>query len=95
MHNPGYIMVDCKEMDLTKGQIPQTISGLYKRVQAAMETGKPIFATNTIWGTGKPVSPIQTFAIQLLEDTVVCTASTLQIWINEEDTVSIANMVGE
>lgn len=87
----GYIMVDCAGLDLTKGSTPQTIDGLYDRVQEAMESGKEIVATNCKWGS-LPVTPIPVFAIQLLEDTVYCTSSTLQIIVTDQDSVTIANM---
>lgn len=93
MHG-GYIMIDCKGLDLTKGETEQTISGLYARVREAMKTGKPIFADNCIWGTGKPMSPIQMFANQLYTDEICCTASTLQIRVKNTDKVTIVNMVG-
>ena len=93
MHG-GYIMIDCAGLDLTKGETEQTISGMYARVREAMKTGKPIFAENCIWGAGKPISPIQTFAIQLYDDEIYCTASTLQIRVKNTDKVTIGNMVG-
>lgn len=87
----GYIMVDCAGLDLTLGSTPQTINGLYDRVQEAMESGKEIVAINCKWGT-LPVTPISLFAIQILEDTVYCTSSTLQIVVTDEDSVTINNM---
>lgn len=92
MYPNGYIMVDCTGLDLTKGETPQTIAGLYDKVQNAIKSGKPIYAANCNWDNA-PVTPIQTFAINIAEDTVVCTASTLQVWVTEEDVVTIANMV--
>ena len=95
MYNGGYIMVDCGGLDLTKGETPQTISGLYSKVKKAMLSGKPMYATNCIWGTGKPISPIQTFAIQLYSDEIYCTASTLQVRVKDTNVVTIVNMVAE
>lgn len=88
----GYILIDCGGTDLTKGETPQTINGLYARCQEALASGKSVLADNCKWGT-KPVTPIQTFLIQLYEDTIVATASTLQLWITNEDVVTIQNMV--
>lgn len=93
MFNGGYVMIDCKGMDLTKGSTEQAIAGIYADVQTAMETGKPIVAYNCIWGTGKPVTPINVFAIQF-DGQVIVTASTLQVIVGSNDHVTINNMVG-
>lgn len=90
--NGGYVMIDCAGLDLLKGETPQTITGLYKKVQAAIQTGKPIYALGMIWGSGKPVTPVQVFCIQLYEDEVYCTASTLQVRVKNTDVVTIGNM---
>lgn len=90
MYN-GIQIIDCNGMDLTKGQTPQTITGLYKKVQDALSKDVDVVAVNCKWGT-KKVSPIHTFAIQLYDDTIVCTASTLQMWITSSDVVTIENM---
>lgn len=89
--NGGYVMIDCTGIDLLKGETPQTVTGLYAKVQVAMQTGKPIYAGNMIWGSGKPVTPVQVFAIQF-DDMVICTASTLQVRVNSSDVVTIVNM---
>ena len=91
--NGGYTMIDCKGIDLLSDSA-QTKAGLYKSLQVAMMIEKPIFAYGMYWGTGKPITPIPVFAIQLLDDTIVCTSSTLQVWVNNEDSVEIHNMIG-
>lgn len=89
--NGGYIMIDCTGLDLTLGETPQTLTGLYARVQTAMQTGKALLACNADWD-GAPVTPIPVFAIQF-PDLIICTESTLQIRIASNDTVTITNMV--
>lgn len=91
MYN-GIQTIDCNGLDLLKGDTPQTITGLYKKVQDAMTKNVEIIATNCIWGTGKPITPISVFAIQIASDTIICTASTLQIVISAQDVVVIENM---
>lgn len=93
MYTGAYIGIDCKGLDLTKGSTEQTIAGIYEDVQTAMATGKPIVAYNCIWGTGKPVTPINVFAIQF-DGEVIVTASTLQVIVGSNDHVTINNMVG-
>lgn len=90
--NGGYVMIDCTGLDLTKGSTEQTINGLYNKVQTAMKSNKPIYAYNAIWGTGKPITPIQVFVIQF-DGYVICTSSTLQIILTSSDVVTINNLV--
>ena len=89
--NGGYIMIDCTGLDLTKGMTPQIIIGLYATCQTAMKTGKLICAYNCTWGV-IPVTPIPVFLIQINETEVIATASTLQIIVGSNDTVTINNM---
>ena len=88
--NGGYIMIDCKGLDLTIGETPQTITGLFSDVTTAVGTGKSIVAHNCKWGTLN-VTPISCFAIKI-GGSWYCTASTLQIVVAEDDTVTINNM---
>lgn len=90
----GYILIDATGLDLTKGQTPQTINGLYNKVYRAMPWNKPMYCCNAVWGTGKPITPIQIFAIDF-EDYIICTASTLQVIVAPDDTVTINNMAGD
>ena len=88
----GYVLVNCSGLDLLKDDT-QTIAGLYDKVAAAMSTGKAIIAENIIWGTGKPISPIACFAIDMGSPYgIYITASTLQIRVNSDDEVTIVNM---
>lgn len=89
--NGGYIMVDCKGLDLQKGSTPQTITGLYEVVKASMSVGKPIYACNCTWGDVGAVTPVQTFCIDFT-DVIIATASTLQIVITPQSVVTIVNM---
>jgi len=92
--NGGYIMIDCTGLDLIKGSTPQTVNGLYNAVKRAMPINKPMYAINCIWGSGKLVTPIQCMAIDF-DDYIICTASTLQIVVAPDDTVTINNLVGD
>lgn len=87
----GYVLVNCGGLDLLS-ESTQTISGLYNKVKEAMATGKMIIAENMIWGTGKPISPVSVFAIDMGDYGIYCTASTLQIRINSSNQVTIVNM---
>lgn len=86
----GYISIDCKGLDLLAAE-SQTITGLYADVQEAIKTSKPIFAVNMVWGDVSPISPVQVFTVQF-DGYVICTASTLQVIITNEDGVTINNL---
>lgn len=86
----GYIIIDCKGLDLL-AESAQTISGLYQTIQDAIASGKPLYATNLVWGTVSPVSPVQVFTVQF-DGYVVCTASTLQVIVTSADSVTINNL---
>lgn len=90
--NGGYIIVDCTGMNLL-AESAQTITGLYKTVQNALLTGKPIYAYNCMWGDA-PISPVPVFAIPFTgSGEIICTSSTLQIIVKDDDTVTINNLV--
>ena len=88
--NGGYIMVDCKGMNLL-AESSQTISGLHARFAEAMESGKPILACNCVYGTGVKLSPIPVFMIKE-SDTYTATASIFQIAVSANDSVTITNL---
>lgn len=90
----GYINIDCSGLDLTKGTTEQTISGLYQTVKSAFKANKPIFAYNAIWGTNGIVSPIQVFVVDF-GTKFVCTSSTLQINVTNQDKVTISNLISK
>ena len=86
----GYISIDCKGLDLL-AESAQTINGLYNEIQEAIETGKPMFATNLVWGDVSEISPVQVFSVQW-NGYVILTASTLQVIVTTEDSVTINNL---
>ena len=90
----GYINIDCSGLDLIKGSEEQTISGLYERVKSAYKANKPIFAYNAIWDDKGLVTPIQVFVIDF-GTYFICTSSTLQIIVTNQDKVTINNMVAD
>lgn len=90
----GYINIDCSGLDLIKGSEEQTISGLYERVKSAYKANKPILAYNAIWDDKGLVTPIQVFVIDF-GTYFICTSSTLQIIITNQDKVTINNMVAD
>lgn len=90
----GYINIDCSGLDLTKGATEQTITGLYKTVKSAFKANKPIFAYNANWGTNSIVTPIQVFIVDF-GTKFVCTTSTLQINVTNQDKVTITNLISQ
>ena len=89
--NSGYFMIDCSGLDLIKGSTPQTIPGIYSKCRVALQIGKPVYAVNCVWDD-LTVTPISTFLIQIAENTIIATSSTLQIVVASNDVVTINNM---
>ena len=89
--NGGYILVNCKGLNLL-AQSSQTINGLYKECVAAMNSGKPVIAANCVYGAGVPMSPVPVMCI-IEGDYVVFTSSILQVWVKNDDTVTIESLI--
>lgn len=92
--NGGYQIIDCDGLNLLGGSTPQTKTGLYKKLQQALKDNKPIYAWNCIYGEGHPMTPVQIMAQQESSDTIVATASILQIWVTNQDSVTIVSLLG-
>lgn len=90
----GYVMIDCKGLNLLGGSTPQVKTGLYKKIKKAIQDDMPIFAHNCVYGEGHPMSPIQVFAQQESSTQIVATSSILQIWVTNEDSVTIVSLLG-
>lgn len=89
----GYIMVDCKGLNLLAVS-KQTIAGIYEETEKARKSGKQVLAHNCVWGPGVEITPIPVFAVPF-DGYTVWTSSTLQIIVDEDDGVTINNMVGD
>ena len=87
----GYISIDCKKLNLL-AQESQTINGLYADCMDAIETGKPIYATNCEYGEGVPMTPISVMAI-IEGGTIIFTSSILQIRVTSADAVTIVSLL--
>lgn len=92
--NGGYFEVDCGGLDLTSAET-QTISGLFNRMKTAIASGKPLIATNCVWGSNSdaPLTPIHFFAQQWSSTLVVGTASILNISCTDHDVVTVTSLV--
>ena len=89
--NGGYIIVDCTGLELT-AQSKLTISGIYKQVDAAYKTGKPVLAVNCTF-EDDIMSPVYVMVNPRSNGNYIATASTLQITIDEDDGVTIVSFV--
>lgn len=89
-------MIDCGGLNLLS-ESAQTRTGLYATLKDAIKMGKPVFAYNCVWGTGNPITaiPVSVNAETTTANAdIICTASTLQIWVSNADSVTIVNMIG-
>lgn len=87
----GAVLIDTKGLELTT-QTSVTINGLYENIEKAVKAEKPIFAYNVEF-EGYKVSPIAVFANKRPSGNFICTASTLQIEVTDDDEVTIHNMI--
>lgn len=94
MANGGYIMVDCTGLDLNT-DTKQTITGIFDQIDTAFKSGKPVYAINAtfnISGTGNTTSPVNVMVNSDENGGYVATASTLQLWVDSDDGVTVVNM---
>lgn len=87
--NGGYFLVDCSGIELTT-ETKQTITGIRAKVEKAYNADKPVYACNLTFGSLK-ATPIQVM-LTVVGDDIVGTASTLQLYIDKADGVTIVNM---
>lgn len=91
--NGGYQIIDCQGLNLLGGSTPQTKTGLYNKLKEALKSNKPVFAYNCIYGDGHPMTPVQVMCQQESANTIVCTASILQIWVTNQDSVTVVSLL--
>ena len=89
--NPGYYMLDGGGIDLSTDST-QTIAGSWNRAVKALEVNKPIFAYNTKYGAGKPLSPVPVFGWYLNTDQIVLVGATLHIIVNDDNTCVVQDV---
>lgn len=89
----GYIMVDCKGLDLTGGSTPQTITGIWDDAKKALASGKPIVAHNCVYGTGIKVSPVNCFGWHISTTEIVIVGATIHVHIKNDNTVTTLDVV--
>lgn len=90
MVNSGYVLVDCGGLDLNDSTT-QSISGMYDRAIAAIKTNKLCVVTNCVM-SGAPCTPTPVIAWEE-SGTVVATGHVLRIIIEEDDDVTVINLV--
>ena len=91
MTNSGYLLFDCGGLDLNDFT-EQTITGIYNRAKAALESGKAVFATNCVM-SDMPCSPCAVIAWDHGNDGIIATGHTLRIVIAKDDGVTVTNLV--
>ena len=62
MKKTGYVVVDCTGVNFLSTE-KVVHAGIYDRVKAAFDTGKPMFAVGGEYGEGVPMTPVQVMAI--------------------------------
>lgn len=88
-HN-GYVMVDCTGLNLNTSS-EQTITGIYAKAKAALDSGKPCIAANCNM-SGAPCSPCSVIAWEE-GTTIIATGHVLRLSITDADKVTVINLV--
>lgn len=88
----GYNLVDCKGLDLTGGDTPQSITGIWNEAVTALKLNKPIVAYNCVYGTGVTVSPVTCFGWYISSTEIVVVGATLHIHIKNDDSVTVLDV---
>lgn len=86
----GYILIDCKGYNLLGA--PTKIDGIYDSCVEALHLNKPVFAYNMYWGSTAEITPIAVM-LTTADDHITATTSTLQLVIDEDDTVTVNNLI--
>lgn len=90
MTHTGYVMVDCTGLNLNTSS-EQTISGIYAKAKAALDSGKPCIAANCNM-SGAPCSPCSVIA-WMEGTTIIATGHVLRLSITTADKVTVTNLV--
>lgn len=90
MANPGYVLVDFTGLNLNSSS-EQTINGAYDRAKEAIKTGKPCIVVGCNM-SGAPCTPVSVVAWEE-GDTIVATGHVLRVTIEDDDGVTVTNLV--
>lgn len=85
MYNSGYVIIDCKGLDL--GNLG-TVSGLYEKAKNAVGTGKPIVLANVVNGE-QAFTPIPAFGGIESTTSVFLSFFPVTIHVDSDDAVTI------
>ena len=91
MKNPGYYLLDGGGIDLSTSE-SQTITGAWNRAVTAIKTGKPIWAFNTKYGSGKNLTPVPVFAWYISASAIVIVGATLHIQVAPDDSCVVQDV---
>ena len=93
MVNTGYVCVDCSGINVLQGDGVRVVhAGIFEKVKAAYETGKPALACNMEYGSGVPLTPVPVFMIEE-GGAYIASASILQLVIDPTDGVTVNNLI--
>ena len=83
--NGGYVMIDCTGVDL--GDLG-AVTGFYKNVKKAVETGKPIVLNNIVNGTQK-FTPITAYGGTESATSVFLSFFPITLHVSNEDVITM------
>lgn len=86
----GYVLVDGTGINLNTSS-EQTITGFYAKAKKAFDTKKPVLVCNCNM-SGAPCTPVSVIA--WMEGTsIIATGHVLRVVIDEDDGVTVTNLV--
>lgn len=87
----GYSLIDCSGIELTTAT-KQTVSGIYNQVVKALKAGKLVLACGLKFGNEACTPAPVMVNDDPNGDEIVCTSSTLQLFVGADDGVRVVNM---
>lgn len=89
--NYGYATIDATGLDLSDAT-SQTVTGLWAKIKAAADTGKPLIITGSIYGTGKPLTPTYVSAVYTDTDEVTIRTGNFVITVSDASAVLVTEI---
>lgn len=89
--NGGYALIDLSGTDLTAGS-KVTITGMYKSLERAKKSLKPVIACNVVNGSNNPVTPTPV-SISMNSTDIEAIMGVNKITVDSDDGVTVSSLV--
>lgn len=89
--NGGYALIDLSGTDLTAGS-KVTLTGMYKSLERAKKSLKPVIACNVVNGSNNPVTPTP-ISISMNDTDIEAVMGVNKITVDSDDGVTVSSLV--